>query len=86
MEVQAQFGDDVQIIGIPGLADADSARSFVERTQSGSIIHIDDPGGELWQRFGVTEQRTYVLVNDDGTTQIRGYGSLSSDVSELISR
>ena len=45
-----------------------------------------DIEGEIWQRFGVTQQRTYVLINDDGSFERTGYGSLENDVRDLISR
>lgn len=83
MEVQSQFGEDVQIIGIPGLSDVDSMQRFVEDTGTDTIHHIPDVDGVLWDRFGVSEQRTYVLVSDDGSTVTTGYGSLPADVSEL---
>ncbi|MGH1489502.1 MAG: hypothetical protein ACRBK7_08945 [Acidimicrobiales bacterium] len=86
MEVQQQFGDDVRIIGIPGLSNVDSMQNFVSRNGVESIDHLVDPDGELWERFGVQQQRTYVYVNDDGTTRTVGYGSLSSDVEDLIAR
>lgn len=86
MEVQQQFGDDVRIIGIPGLSNPESMENFISSNGVGSIDHLDDPDGELWDRFGVTEQRTYVFVNDDGATRKGTYGSLPSDVEDLIAR
>ena len=46
--------------------------------------HVDDPAQELWTRFGVTNQSTYVYINDDGTTRTTGYGNLRGDVQALI--
>ncbi len=87
MEVREQFGDEVQIIGIPGLSSDEGAMlEFVESTGSDGIPHILDMSGELWARFGVTQQRTYVYVNNDGEQRIAGYGSLPADVEDLIAR
>ena len=87
MEVREQYGDDVEIIGLPGLSsDLDAMIEFVESTGSDGVTHVLDPTGELWARFGVTQQRTYVYVNNDGEQQISGYGSLGADVEALIAR
>lgn len=84
MEVQEQFGEDITIIGVPSLASADSYPDFINGTGTDIIEHIPDEEGVIWERFGVTRQRTYVYINDDGTTTLTGYGSLPSDVSALI--
>lgn len=84
MEAQATYGDQVNFIGVPGLSDADSHREFVASTGSGSIQHVDDETQELWTRFGVVMQRTYVYLNDDGSFELSGYGSLLEDVQSLI--
>ncbi len=87
MEVRQQFGDDVQIIGIPGLSsDVEAMQEFVASTGSAEIPHVLDTTGELWERFGVTRQRTYVFINDDGEQRIASYGSLPSDVEDLLAR
>lgn len=77
----------MQIIGVPGLSsNAEAMAEFVESTGSGDIPHILDNGGEIWARFGVTQQRTYVYINDGGEARATGYGSLQADVEDLISR
>ncbi|MEM7326879.1 MAG: hypothetical protein AAF531_27595 [Actinomycetota bacterium] len=85
MEVQQQFGDDVRIVGVPGLSNNEAMQMFINEHDVASIVHLIDDG-ELWDRFGVTEQRTYVFINDNGDTRTTGYGSLASDVEDLIAR
>ena len=51
-----------------------------------STRHLPDPEGELWDRFGVRQQHTYVFIDDDGTTRTTGYGRLAAEVEELIAR
>ena len=84
MEVAEKYGDQVNIVGVPGLSGLDDISDFVDDTGTDLIQHIPDESGDLWRRFGVIEQRTYVLVNDDGTTRTTGYGSLERDVLALI--
>ena len=86
MEVQQQYGDQVTFIGVPGLSDISNARGFVDGTGSQSIPAIDDNGGEIWDRFDVRAQRTYVYINDDGTFRQAGYGNLENDVRDLIAQ
>lgn len=71
-------------MGVPGLSDQPDMEDFVSRNNVSGFPHIPDPAGEIWARFGVTQQRTYVLINDDGTWERRGYGNLSGDVQNLI--
>ena len=73
-------------LGVPGLSDAESHREFVNDQGVGAIQHVDDDTQELWTRFGVTRQRTYVYINDDGTFEQAGYGNLLGDVEELIAK
>lgn len=84
MEVKEQFGGDITIIGVPSLADAASYPEFIETTETGLIDHIPDEAGVIWDRFDVARQRTYVYINDDGTWEQSGYGTLAQDVAELL--
>ena len=84
MEVQQQYGDQVQFVGVPGLSDAASMAQFVATTGTEALPHIPDEAGEIWQRFGVTQQRTYVYIDDSGEWRQAAYGSLAEDVQALI--
>ena len=76
MEVQQEFGDEVVFIGVPGLSnDADAKAQFLNQTGANPFAHVSE-GSALWDRFGVGEQRTYVYLNNDGTWETSGYGSL----------
>ncbi len=61
-------------------------REFVNEQGVGAIQHVDDQSAELWTRFGVSRQRTYVYINDDGTFEQAGYGNLLADVEALIAK
>ena len=84
MEVQQRYGDEVQIIGMPGLSDPDAMRRFVAETGTDGFPHIADDG-ELWDRFGIREHRAYVFIDGDGdgSTWSTGYGSLPEQVERL---
>lgn len=86
MEVEATYGDQVTFVGIPGLSDVPEMAAFIDDTNTGGIAHIADQGAALWKRFDVFEQRTYIYINDDGTFERSGYGSLEANVQDLIAR
>ncbi len=84
MEVEQKYGDQVTFIGLPSLADLDDIDEFIAETGTSHIQQLPDIEGEVWRQFGVTRQRTYVYINDDGTWRQSGYGSLQEDVEGLI--
>jgi hypothetical protein len=84
VEVQQQYGDQVQFLGVPGLADQASIERFVAETGVGAFPHITDETSGLWERFGVTDHRAYIYIDDDGTSTVGGYGNLEADVQALI--
>ena len=86
MEVQQTYGDEVRIIGVPSLTHEDAIAKFVAERGVSGFEHIPDVDGELWDRFDVNEHRTYILINDDGTTEKTSYGSIEEDVQALIAR
>lgn len=74
--------EHVTVVGVGGL-DADSAmQGFVDDTETGSLTHLSDPDGAVWQKFEVTTQDTYVLI--DAAGEILFTGRLSG--SELQDR
>ena len=61
-------------------------QGFINEHGAGGFGHIPDTQSQIWRRFGVTQQRTYVLINDDGTWRRTGYGNLANDVQGLIAQ
>lgn len=87
MEVQNKYGDQVTFVGVPEpSSDQESITQFVDETGVTAFPHIADPSGEVWAQFDVVEQRTYVIVNDDGTLETIDYGALEQEVQKVIAR
>lgn len=86
MAVEEQYGDQVRFIGIPSLAGEAEMRDFLDETGTEPLLHVPDAVGEIWDRFGISRQSSYVYINDDGTWQKSGYGSLREDVENLIAQ
>lgn len=71
-------------MGVPGRSDdVDAKARFLDDTGANTFANIID-GDDIWARFGVTEQNTYVYINNDGTWSTARYGSLREDVEALI--
>jgi peroxiredoxin len=67
------------VVGVAGLSsDAADMRRFVDRGDLTSFTHLADTSGDLYARFGVTQQDTFVLIRPDGT--VSRHPSYSQDV------
>jgi len=74
----------VTVVGVPGLSDdRASMRDFVAATKTGGFAHLGDGAGEVWKRFGVTSQDTYVLIDARGTVVYKG-GLDASGLAERV--
>jgi hypothetical protein len=47
-------------------------RQFVADRRIGGFVHLADDKGEVWQRFGVTTQEYYVILDKGGTVVHKG--------------
>lgn len=76
-----EYGDTVDVIGVSGPGYRNSSteqmQEFVDDTGTGGFTHLQGKDGELWTRFGVTSQSTYVLIDAEG--EIVDTGSFSED-------
>ncbi|THV30204.1 redoxin domain-containing protein [Glycomyces paridis] len=75
-------GDRVAVVGVAGTglyhdSTDEQRQQFVADTGTGEATHLQSPDGELWTRFGVTSQSTYVLLDSAG--EIADVGSFSAD-------
>jgi len=71
------LGPDVSVIGVAGLSSsADDMRGFVQRGGLENVTNLADTTGDLYSRFGVTQQDTYVFISPDGSAKtVNGYSS-----------
>lgn len=86
-ELKAQYGDRLAIVGVAGLGDNAAMREFVADLDVHTVPNLDDQGGELWRRFGVTEQSTFVLIDRQGTvveTRWLDRIDLAAEVTALV--
>jgi peroxiredoxin len=75
----ATLAPDVRVVGVAGLSsDAADMRRFVDRGGLQSMTTLADTGGDVYARFGVTQQDTFVLIAPDGT--VSKHPAYSQDV------
>jgi peroxiredoxin len=77
-----QHRDAVAIVGVAGLDKAAAMPEFIRLAKVGSMPHLSDEPGDVWKRFGVTAQSTFVLLDAAGTVTFRG----RLDADEVPSR
>lgn len=62
--------DDVRLVTVGGSAtDVGEMVDFVADVGLGDFANLADTTGEIWTRFGVTYQYTYVFVDDSGAAE-----------------
>jgi len=73
------LGPDVRVVGVAVLStDAADMRRFVDRGGLQALTNLADTTGDLYARFGITQQDTFVLIGPDGT--VSRHPAYSQDV------
>ena len=74
------------MIGVGSLDSAEAIEGFADDIDA--ITHLEDTEGELWKRFGVTEQSSFVLLDAAGLVVFEaGYGgteALGAQVDDAL--
>jgi thiol-disulfide isomerase/thioredoxin len=71
-EAVEQHGDRVAVVGVAGLDEAAAMPEFIRLAKVEAIPHLSDEPGDVWKRFGITAQSTFVLIDAQGTVTFRG--------------
>ncbi|MGJ7449524.1 redoxin domain-containing protein [Aquipuribacter sp. MA13-13] len=82
------YAGRVNVVGVGGLDQAEAMRTFVDDRGVDNFVHLSDETGVVWQRFGITSQSTYVVLDADGTVVAQGVlseGDLDQAVSDALS-
>lgn len=77
---EPDWPENVTMIGVAGLSDAEQAKAFVDDHGLGGFQHVYDTDGSLWELFGVTGQPAFAYVDDDGTFTVEQGGIGKWDV------
>ena len=81
-DIAARFGDDVHVLGVGSLDDAEAIAGFAREVDGPT--HLIDVDGTVWRHFGVVEQSSFVLLGADGAEVFTaGYGG-ADDLAERV--
>ncbi|WP_305784226.1 redoxin domain-containing protein [Symbioplanes lichenis] len=86
-DLHDEYGDRLNILGIAGLGGNKEMHEFVRDLEVGQVTHLDDEAGDIWRRFGITEQSTYVILDGAGTKVVESYlddQQLTKQVKALV--
>ena len=85
-QLASDHAGDLNVIGIGSLDSAEAISDFAGDVEG--VTHLEDVEGELWKRFEVTEQSSFVVLDADGTVTFEaGYGGsddLDAEVERLL--
>jgi len=87
--VQQAFEGRVEIIGVAGRDEITAMESFVSDLGVDGFPHIVDLELEIWTRYDVASQPSFVFIDDDGSVETvlgaMGADALTSRVDALLS-
>ena len=66
-DVATEYDGRVHTVGVAGLGSGvDGMRQFVDQHELDGFPHLADDEGEVWQKFGVTTQEYFVVLDAEG--------------------
>ncbi len=84
--IAADHAGELNVIGVGSLDSAEAIAAFAGDVDD--VVQLEDVDGELWKRFGVTEQSSFVLLDADGAVAFEaGYGGtddLDAQVDDVL--
>lgn len=82
------YAGKVTVVGVAGLDDSlANMRQFVDLTGIDNFPQLADPEGTVWQRFAVTAQSEFVVLDADGAVELRGLlnpADLPAELDRLV--
>jgi hypothetical protein len=72
-DAKAKYEGKVSVVGVAGLGDLTAMKKFVSDLDVGSVTHVNDSAGDIWRKFGITQQSVYVFIGADGTVVHQGW-------------
>ena len=81
-----KYAGKVNVVGVGGLDESAAIHAFGAKLNT--FPQIDDARGQVWTRFGVIVQSSYVVLDRDGRVRFQGYldnDELDRRVAQLVS-
>lgn len=80
-----KYKGKVNFVGVAGLDKAQPMHGFVKTQKVGNFPHLNDQKGSVWEKFGITQQSSYVMLDKDGKTVHTGTPSSPDELNKLVS-
>ncbi len=84
--LSAKYGDDLAVIGIGSLDSGSAIAGFADDVPG--PVHLSDPNGDLWKRFRIAQQSSFVVLDASGKEVLRtGYNdddALADTLDSLV--
>lgn len=75
----AEYGDQVEIVGVAGVSEIEEMQGFVERHGLRELTHLADLDSHFWLSLDVTYQPWWIFINDTGEVVLNWQGRLTED-------
>lgn len=67
------YAGQITVIGVAGLDDSlEAMQRFIDVTDVSALTHLADREGVVWQRFGITAQSSFAVLDADGAVVASG--------------
>lgn len=75
---------DVTFLGVAGLAEVPAMKEFVDKYPVDTFTQLADTDGEVWTKFGVTQQPAFAFVNADGNIEVVRGSMSEPDLTQRV--
>jgi thiol-disulfide isomerase/thioredoxin len=79
-----KYKGKVNFIGVAGLDKTEPIRGFVKTQKVGNFPHLNDQKGEVWKKFGISQQSSYVMLDKNGKTVHQDAATTPSQLSKQV--
>ena len=77
-----EYAGEVAVVGVGSLDSAEAIAAFAAEVEG--VTPLEDVDGALYRKFGIAEQSSFVLLDDDGEVAFEtGYGG-SDDLADEV--
>lgn len=80
-----KYKGKVNFVGVAGLDKTEPIRSFVKSQKVGNFPHLNDQSGAVWKKFGISQQSSYVMLDEKGKTVHSGVATGPDQLTEQVS-
>ncbi|WP_045864797.1 redoxin family protein [Streptomyces sp. WMMB 714] len=84
-KLAAKYKGKVNFLGVAGLDKTEPIRGFVSAQKVGNFPHLNDQKGSVWKKFGITQQSSYVMLDENGKKVHAGAATGPSELNKLVS-